>query len=220
MVPGPPPRAGSFQYADGTTLRVTGLMPDARNIDLQPEFGEFGHVLRIHVLQGKGIAFVEYREKDDANDALRAMDGKFVLGSIISVSLAGPPPDPRLRNRDDPPEPRAKPREDTADSARPAKEQSLQQRGGHGNQDRSKTTHSHPNNCSRSGGERSPSRSRKRRRSLSRSKSRSRSRSRSRRHSRHNHNHKRRKSASSSRSQHRGADGGTRNCNSDRRRGR
>mmetsp|Transcript_73101 Transcript_73101/g.141404 ORF Transcript_73101/g.141404 Transcript_73101/m.141404 type:complete len:199 (+) Transcript_73101:65-661(+) len=101
MVAGPPPRAGSFQYSDGTTLRVTGLGLDVRNTHLQPEFGEFGHVLRIHVLQGKGVAFVEYKDKDDANDAMGAMDGRQILGCTISVSVAGPPPDPRTRAKED-----------------------------------------------------------------------------------------------------------------------
>merc|ERR1711974_330883 len=93
MVWGPPPRAGSFQNADGTTLRVTGFGPDIRNTDLQAEFGEFGHVLRIHVLQGKGAAFVEYSEKEDANATMKDLDGKHLLGATISVSFAPPPPE-------------------------------------------------------------------------------------------------------------------------------
>lgn len=100
MVTGPPPRSGSFQYSEGTALRVMGFGPDVRNIDLQPEFGEFGHVLRINVLQGKGVAFVEFRDKEDAADAMAAMDGKKVLGCTLSVSAAGPPPAPRTRTKD------------------------------------------------------------------------------------------------------------------------
>eukprot|EP00405_Crypthecodinium_cohnii_P019752 CAMPEP_0206480998 /NCGR_PEP_ID=MMETSP0324_2-20121206/37819_1 /ASSEMBLY_ACC=CAM_ASM_000836 /TAXON_ID=2866 /ORGANISM="Crypthecodinium cohnii, Strain Seligo" /LENGTH=237 /DNA_ID=CAMNT_0053958275 /DNA_START=190 /DNA_END=905 /DNA_ORIENTATION=- len=100
MVPGPPPRAGSFQWSDGTTLRVTGFGPEVRNTDLQPEFGEFGHVLRIHVIQGKGVAFVEYREREDASEAMRALDGKKLFGVNLSVVAAPPPPDPRRKDED------------------------------------------------------------------------------------------------------------------------
>eukprot|EP00450_Noctiluca_scintillans_P010123 CAMPEP_0194497446 /NCGR_PEP_ID=MMETSP0253-20130528/14387_1 /TAXON_ID=2966 /ORGANISM="Noctiluca scintillans" /LENGTH=140 /DNA_ID=CAMNT_0039338949 /DNA_START=82 /DNA_END=505 /DNA_ORIENTATION=- len=97
MVAGPPPRAGSFQYVEGVTLRVTGLAQNTRNTDLQAGFAEFGHVMRIQVLQGKGIAFVEFRDKDDAHEALSSMDGNVILGREIAVSMAGPPPDPRRR---------------------------------------------------------------------------------------------------------------------------
>ncbi|CAE7624356.1 RBP45A, partial [Symbiodinium sp. CCMP2456] len=79
----------------GTTLRVTGLNNDIRNTHLQPEFGEFGHVLRIHVLQGKGVAFVEYQEKADAKEAMSSLNGKKVRGSVLTIDVAGPPPDPR-----------------------------------------------------------------------------------------------------------------------------
>eukprot|EP00933_Yihiella_yeosuensis_P008263 TRINITY_DN113619_c0_g1_i1.p1 TRINITY_DN113619_c0_g1~~TRINITY_DN113619_c0_g1_i1.p1 ORF type:complete len:194 (+),score=34.78 TRINITY_DN113619_c0_g1_i1:68-649(+) len=89
MVTGPPPRSGNFQYKEGTTLRVTGLGQNVRNTDLQPEFGEFGHVMRIHVLQGKGTAFIEFRDKADAQDAKKYLDGQKVLGTTISVDMAG-----------------------------------------------------------------------------------------------------------------------------------
>mmetsp|Transcript_79756 Transcript_79756/g.221998 ORF Transcript_79756/g.221998 Transcript_79756/m.221998 type:complete len:222 (+) Transcript_79756:103-768(+) len=101
MVPGPPPRSGSFQYTEGTTLRVTGLKPDVRNTDLQPHFGEFGHVLRIHVLQGKGCAFVEYKDKDDSAEALKALDGTVILESTVSIAVAEPPPDRRMKSREE-----------------------------------------------------------------------------------------------------------------------
>eukprot|EP00927_Polykrikos_kofoidii_P019096 TRINITY_DN18900_c0_g1_i1.p1 TRINITY_DN18900_c0_g1~~TRINITY_DN18900_c0_g1_i1.p1 ORF type:complete len:257 (-),score=27.84 TRINITY_DN18900_c0_g1_i1:167-937(-) len=110
MVPGPPPRSGSFQYTEGTTLRVTGLRADVRNTDLQPRFGEFGHVLRIHVLQGKGCAFVEYQEREDAADALKGVNGSKLLGNLVTVTMAEPPPDRRLRAREEqPPDPHLRP---------------------------------------------------------------------------------------------------------------
>ncbi|OLQ03376.1 Kinase D-interacting substrate of 220 kDa [Symbiodinium microadriaticum] len=85
----------------GTTLRVTGLNNDIRNTHLQPEFGEFGHVLRIHVLQGKGVAFVEYQEKADAKEAMSSLNGKKVRGSVLTIDIAGPPPDPRNRPKEE-----------------------------------------------------------------------------------------------------------------------
>ncbi|CAE7315365.1 RBMXL3, partial [Symbiodinium necroappetens] len=68
---------------------------------LQPEFGEFGHVLRIHVLQGKGVAFVEYQEKADAKEAMSSLNGKKVRGSVLTIDIAGPPPDPRNRPKEE-----------------------------------------------------------------------------------------------------------------------
>eukprot|EP00931_Biecheleriopsis_adriatica_P022903 TRINITY_DN14590_c0_g1_i1.p1 TRINITY_DN14590_c0_g1~~TRINITY_DN14590_c0_g1_i1.p1 ORF type:complete len:198 (+),score=34.12 TRINITY_DN14590_c0_g1_i1:25-594(+) len=185
MVPGPPPRSGSFQYTEGTTLRVTGFGPEVRNLHLQPEFGEFGHVLRIHVLQGKGVAFVEYQDKVDAKDAMATMDGKKVQGYTLAVSLAGPPPDPRKKEEGDRPELRrgeSKPVE-------PLRVPSAPQRSRRRSRSRSRS-------CSRS--------RRRRKRSEKRSRSKSRGRgSRSRSRAKRRRSKKRRRSSSSSKSRSR-----------------
>mmetsp|Transcript_3125 Transcript_3125/g.7041 ORF Transcript_3125/g.7041 Transcript_3125/m.7041 type:complete len:179 (+) Transcript_3125:110-646(+) len=95
MVPGPPPRSGNFSHNPGTTVRVKGLDPKLRNTDLQPVFGDYGHVLRIQIVQNKGLAFVEFRERGDATEAIRHLNGEQVLGCTLTVTEAGPPQERR-----------------------------------------------------------------------------------------------------------------------------
>lgn len=69
------------------TVAVTGVTERTKKTSLQEAFGEFGRIIRIEVPNGKTVAFVEYEEKRDANDAIADMNGKAVEGRRISVKL-------------------------------------------------------------------------------------------------------------------------------------
>merc|ERR1711988_2047512 len=67
-------------------------MGDVRRNDLYDEFSKFGDLVRADIPPNKGIAFVEFESKSDAQTALRKMDNKEVAGRRISVqqSRQGP----------------------------------------------------------------------------------------------------------------------------------
>jgi len=69
------------------TVAVTGVSERTKKTALQESFGEFGRIIRIEVPDGKTVAFVEYEEKRDANDAIDCMNGKAIEGRRIGVRL-------------------------------------------------------------------------------------------------------------------------------------
>mmetsp|Transcript_32518 Transcript_32518/g.77270 ORF Transcript_32518/g.77270 Transcript_32518/m.77270 type:complete len:229 (+) Transcript_32518:73-759(+) len=69
------------------TVAVTGVTERTKKTALQESFGEFGRIIRIEVPDGKTVAFVEYEERRDANDAIEVMNGKTVEGRRIGVRL-------------------------------------------------------------------------------------------------------------------------------------
>lgn len=85
---------GSLRYKSGTTvvIRVAGGAPLPaewkRKTKLQEIFGDFGQVLRIDVPDGQGVAFIEYEDKLDAEDAAKEVTGRKVGGQTVSVQIA------------------------------------------------------------------------------------------------------------------------------------
>mmetsp|Transcript_26652 Transcript_26652/g.58564 ORF Transcript_26652/g.58564 Transcript_26652/m.58564 type:complete len:295 (-) Transcript_26652:83-967(-) len=84
---------GSLRYKTGTTLVVriaNGSAPPSawkRKTTLQSEFGEFGQIMRIDIPEGQGMAYIEYDDKRDAEEAAHEMDGKKICGLIVSVQV-------------------------------------------------------------------------------------------------------------------------------------
>mmetsp|Transcript_82767 Transcript_82767/g.239168 ORF Transcript_82767/g.239168 Transcript_82767/m.239168 type:complete len:319 (+) Transcript_82767:77-1033(+) len=69
------------------TVAVSGVTERTKKTSLQEAFGEFGRIIRIEVPEGKSVAFVEFEEKRDANDAIEDMNGKAIEGRRIGVRL-------------------------------------------------------------------------------------------------------------------------------------
>jgi len=89
--------AGSFLYEEGHRLCVlAGSSVNFRKTDLQGAFSEFGHIVQIETPK-TGLAFVVFKDKGDAKEALECMDKKSVNGVQVTVNWAGPKPttDPR-----------------------------------------------------------------------------------------------------------------------------
>lgn len=84
---------GSQSYKCGVTLIVklsTGgpLPPEwRRKTTLQEPFGDYGHILRIDVQEAQGVAFIEYEDARDAEDAAEEMNGRQIKGRNVSVQV-------------------------------------------------------------------------------------------------------------------------------------
>lgn len=88
-------QGGSIPYKLGVTLSVRmasgGPLPHEwrRKTTLQEPFGDFGQILRIVMQEAQGVAYVEYEDKLDAEDAEKTMQGKQIAGKDIIVQMAG-----------------------------------------------------------------------------------------------------------------------------------
>lgn len=88
---------GSIPYKIGVTLVVKlssgGPFPPEwrKKTVLQEPFGDYGQILRIDCQEAQGVAFIEFEDKRDAEDAEHEMNGKQIMGKPISVTLARAP---------------------------------------------------------------------------------------------------------------------------------
>lgn len=88
---------GSIPYKIGVTcivkLESGGPLPPEwrKKTVLQGPFGDYGQVLRIDCQEAQGVAFIEYEDKRDAEDAERELHGKSIGGKQINVTLARAP---------------------------------------------------------------------------------------------------------------------------------
>mmetsp|Transcript_101130 Transcript_101130/g.326416 ORF Transcript_101130/g.326416 Transcript_101130/m.326416 type:complete len:448 (+) Transcript_101130:123-1466(+) len=84
---------GSIPYKIGVTLTVKlssgGPLPPEwrKKTTLQEPFGDYGQILRIDCQEAQGVAFIEFEDKRDAEDAETEMNGKQILGKTINVTL-------------------------------------------------------------------------------------------------------------------------------------
>lgn len=78
------------------TLRVTNLSEDTREQDLQELFRPFGDISRIFLAkdkntgQSKGFAFVNFKRREDANQAINVLNGFGYDHLILCVEWARP----------------------------------------------------------------------------------------------------------------------------------
>mmetsp|Transcript_12594 Transcript_12594/g.14695 ORF Transcript_12594/g.14695 Transcript_12594/m.14695 type:complete len:220 (-) Transcript_12594:926-1585(-) len=84
----------SDQRGEGMSLLVRNLDYDISPDDLRDEFGKFGEVRDVYIpldyysRRPKGFAFVEFLNKQDAEDALRDMDGRDLRGRSLKIVVA------------------------------------------------------------------------------------------------------------------------------------
>jgi len=78
----------------GSTLYVTNVSQDTRSEDLHAHFEKFGPIDECRVInnpvtkESRGFAFLRYHDSMDAQDAMKAMDGKEFEGKILRVETA------------------------------------------------------------------------------------------------------------------------------------
>ena len=81
---------------EGYTLRVSSIGDEAKEADIMDLFREFGRVLRCYVakdrvtMESRGFAFVTFSRKEDADRALKTMDGRPYGYMVLHVEYARP----------------------------------------------------------------------------------------------------------------------------------
>merc|ERR1719277_1528225 len=89
------PKSPKTLYKSGFTLmvRLTGGGPPPaewkRKTTLQSVFGDFGQILKIDIPDGQGLAYVEYEDKLDAQEAVAELQGKTICGCTAQVQMMG-----------------------------------------------------------------------------------------------------------------------------------
>lgn len=77
-------------------IYVGNLSYKAQEDDLKREFEQFGEVTSVRIIKdretgrSKGFAFVEMPEKDAADSAIEALNGKEIDGRAVKVNPARP----------------------------------------------------------------------------------------------------------------------------------
>ncbi|GJN12313.1 hypothetical protein PR202_ga30582 [Eleusine coracana subsp. coracana] len=85
---------GSGDLSSHTTIRVTNLSKETREPDLFDLFCSFGIISRVHIALdeetglGKGFGFVKFVERQEAERAIRILDGYCYDDLIIRVEWA------------------------------------------------------------------------------------------------------------------------------------
>lgn len=78
------------------TLCVQGLKDGVRRHALEAEFEAFGRLVRVDIVPGNArrgmpdsrIAFVEFKDRQDARKAMRSLNGRMVQGKCVMIQFA------------------------------------------------------------------------------------------------------------------------------------
>jgi RNA recognition motif-containing protein len=75
----------------GNKLYVGNLKYSVSNEQLQELFTNYGNVVNVNIIEGKGFGFVEMSSSDEAEKAKDSLDGQDFQGRIMRVNEARPP---------------------------------------------------------------------------------------------------------------------------------
>lgn len=94
----PPGSRGYGRDGDGNTVRVSNLSENVNEDHLKQLFGRIGEVTRVFLVrdkvtkESKGFAFINFRNKDEAQKAIDKLTGFGYEHLILHVEWAKPPP--------------------------------------------------------------------------------------------------------------------------------
>eukprot|EP00443_Scrippsiella_acuminata_P032049 CAMPEP_0115268438 /NCGR_PEP_ID=MMETSP0270-20121206/52521_1 /TAXON_ID=71861 /ORGANISM="Scrippsiella trochoidea, Strain CCMP3099" /LENGTH=181 /DNA_ID=CAMNT_0002684641 /DNA_START=38 /DNA_END=580 /DNA_ORIENTATION=+ len=91
---------GGWHYEKGHRICVSGLGERATKTMLQGAFGEFGHIIKIETPRSGSAAYISFKDRGDAEDAVKAMDGEQIDGQRVAVSRAGERPPPNAAKKE------------------------------------------------------------------------------------------------------------------------
>ena len=75
----------------GSKLFVGNFSYSVTNNDLEDLFSEYGEVVEVKVIEGKGFGFVEMSKPSEAEKAKEALSGTDFKGRSLNVDEAKPP---------------------------------------------------------------------------------------------------------------------------------
>jgi len=84
-----------IESMQGKKLYVGNLDYSVTKDDLSELFAEFGEVVEVIIIDGKGFGFVEMTEPAEAEKAIADLDGKDLKGRAMKVNEARPKRDNR-----------------------------------------------------------------------------------------------------------------------------
>merc|ERR1719162_1347811 len=79
--------------SEGTTVFVRNLAFDVTNEQLETHFGDVAPVRRAFVVtqqdgKARGFGFVQYATSDDANEAVKSLNGSNLQGRALKLEIA------------------------------------------------------------------------------------------------------------------------------------
>jgi len=96
---------GAARSIEGWVVIVSGVHEEAQEDDIFEAFSEYGDIKNLHLNLDrrtgfvKGYAFIEYENKQEADAAIKAMDGNSLLDHKLDVSWAFAKPGSKKKRR-------------------------------------------------------------------------------------------------------------------------